>query len=51
MEHPAARLLVDASIAQDEEVGDGTTSVVLLAAELLRVCFEMIIFSLFHSFF
>jgi len=34
--HPAARTLVDIARAQDAEVGDGTTSVVLLAAELLR---------------
>ncbi len=32
--HPAARVLVDISISQDAEVGDGTTSVVLLAAEV-----------------
>eukprot|EP00977_Amphora_coffeiformis_P014897 scaffold4244_cov167-Amphora_coffeaeformis.AAC.10 len=36
VEHPAARLLVDLAGMQDKEVGDGTTSVVLLAAELLR---------------
>lgn len=36
LEHPAARILADISRAQDEEVGDGTTSVVLLAGELLR---------------
>ena len=34
--HPAARALVDIARAQDAEVGDGTTSVVLLAGELLR---------------
>lgn len=33
--HPAAQTLVDMSISQDVQVGDGTTSVVLLAAELL----------------
>ena len=36
--HPAARVLVDTSDLQDKEVGDGTTSVVILAAELLQVC-------------
>lgn len=36
LEHPAARLLVELAHLQDKEVGDGTTSVVLLAAELLR---------------
>jgi len=34
--HPAAQLLVKAAEAQDGEVGDGTTSVVILAAELLN---------------
>ena len=34
--HPAARTLVDIARAQDAEVGDGTTSVVLLAAQLLK---------------
>ncbi|ORX33696.1 chaperonin Cpn60/TCP-1 family [Kockovaella imperatae] len=34
--HPAARILVSLATQQDKEVGDGTTSVVLLAAELLR---------------
>ncbi|VEL31798.1 unnamed protein product [Protopolystoma xenopodis] len=33
--HPAARLLVDIARSQDAEVGDGTTSVTLLAAEFL----------------
>lgn len=36
VQHPAARVLVDLSELQDKEVGDGTTSVVLLAAELLK---------------
>ena len=34
--HPAAKALVDISRSQDAEVGDGTTSVTLLAAEFLR---------------
>ena len=33
--HPAAKVLVDISRAQDAEVGDGTTSVALFAAQLL----------------
>lgn len=33
--HPAAKTLVDISMSQDDAVGDGTTSVVLLAAEIL----------------
>eukprot|EP00051_Salpingoeca_urceolata_P032111 m.14327 g.14327 ORF g.14327 m.14327 type:complete len:551 (+) comp4776_c0_seq1:174-1826(+) len=34
--HPASRTLVDIAKSQDAEVGDGTTSVVLLAGEILR---------------
>lgn len=34
--HPAAKNLVDIAKSQDSEVGDGTTSVVLLAGELLK---------------
>ncbi|XP_003743658.1 T-complex protein 1 subunit eta [Galendromus occidentalis] len=34
--HPAARTLVDIAKSQDSEVGDGTTSVVLLAGEFLK---------------
>ncbi len=34
--HPAARTLVDIAKSQDAEVGDGTTSVVLLTAEILQ---------------
>jgi T-complex protein 1 subunit eta len=36
IQHPAAKLLADISKAQDDEVGDGTTSVVVLAGEFLR---------------
>jgi T-complex protein 1 subunit alpha len=36
VEHPAAKVLVELAQIQDREVGDGTTSVVLLAAEFLR---------------
>ncbi|KPI84634.1 putative T-complex protein 1 eta subunit [Leptomonas seymouri] len=34
--HPAAKSLADIARAQDNEVGDGTTSVVVLAGELLK---------------
>lgn len=34
--HPAAKTLVDIAKSQDAEVGDGTTSVVVLASEFLR---------------
>lgn len=36
LEHPAAKLLTVISESQDTEVGDGTTSVVLLACEILE---------------
>ena len=36
IEHPAAKILVDLAELQDQEVGDGTTSVVIIAAELLK---------------
>ena len=36
VDNPAAKVLVDISRVQDEEVGDGTTSVVVRAGELLR---------------
>ncbi|CAI4224134.1 unnamed protein product [Auanema sp. JU1783] len=36
VDNPAAKVLVDMSMAQDNEVGDGTTSVTVLAAELLK---------------
>ena len=35
-EHPIAKLLFEAARALDREVGDGTTSLVILAGELLR---------------
>jgi T-complex protein 1 subunit eta len=34
--HPAARLLCDTAQAQDMEVGDGTTSVILISGEILK---------------
>ena len=34
--HPAARLAVEAAVAQQQSVGDGTTTVVVLAGELLK---------------
>jgi len=35
VQHPAAKNLIELSRAQDENVGDGTTSVVILAGEVL----------------
>ena len=42
VEHPAAKVLVDLAQLQDREVGDGTTSVVIIAAELLKRGNELI---------
>lgn len=36
VDHPAGRVLVELAQQQDKEVGDGTTSVVLVASELLK---------------
>lgn len=42
VQHPAAKVLVELSQIQDREVGDGTTSVVILAAELLKRANELV---------
>jgi len=42
VEHPAAKVLVELANLQDTEVGDGTTSVVILAAELLKRANELV---------
>ncbi|MCD6421140.1 MAG: TCP-1/cpn60 chaperonin family protein [Thaumarchaeota archaeon] len=42
VEHPVAKMLVEIAKAQDAEVGDGTTSVVVLAGELLAKAEELI---------
>jgi T-complex protein 1 subunit beta len=42
VDNPAAKVLVDISKTQDAEVGDGTTSVVVLAGELLREAEQLI---------
>jgi len=36
IEHPAAKSLVDVAKSQDNEIGDGTTSVMIFAGELLK---------------
>ncbi|KAF1966133.1 T-complex protein 1 subunit alpha [Bimuria novae-zelandiae CBS 107.79] len=41
IEHPAGKILVDLAQQQDKEVGDGTTSVVIIAAELLKRANEL----------
>jgi T-complex protein 1 subunit delta len=40
--HPAARMLVDLSRAQDVEAGDGTTSVVVIAGAFLTAAQELL---------
>lgn len=42
VEHPAGKVLCELADLQDKEVGDGTTSVVILAAELLRRANELV---------
>eukprot|EP00747_Dinoflagellata_sp_TGD_P182746 gnl/TRDRNA2_/TRDRNA2_37111_c0_seq1.p1 gnl/TRDRNA2_/TRDRNA2_37111_c0~~gnl/TRDRNA2_/TRDRNA2_37111_c0_seq1.p1 ORF type:complete len:545 (+),score=144.29 gnl/TRDRNA2_/TRDRNA2_37111_c0_seq1:37-1671(+) len=42
VEHPAAKVLVELANLQDTEVGDGTTSVVIIAAELLKKANELV---------
>jgi len=42
VEHPAAKVLVELANLQDAEVGDGTTSVVIIAAELLKRANELV---------
>ncbi len=36
IEHPAAKMIVEVAKTQDEEVGDGTTTAVIIAGELLK---------------
>ncbi|XP_059187716.1 T-complex protein 1 subunit delta [Centropristis striata] len=40
--HPAAKMLVELSKAQDIEAGDGTTSVVVIAGALLDACSRLL---------
>jgi T-complex protein 1 subunit eta len=40
--HPAARILTDIARSQDAEVGDGTTSVVVLAGQILKEVREFV---------
>ena len=42
VEHPAAKVLVELANLQDQEVGDGTTSVVIIAATLLKHANELV---------
>ncbi|KAL8008100.1 putative T-complex protein 1, alpha subunit [Plasmopara halstedii] len=42
VEQPAGKVLVELAGLQDQEVGDGTTSVVIIAAELLKRANELV---------
>ncbi|XP_077989708.1 T-complex protein 1 subunit alpha-like [Glandiceps talaboti] len=42
VEHPAAKVLCELADLQDQEVGDGTTSVVIMAAEFLKNADELV---------
>jgi thermosome len=42
VEHPAAKMMVEIAKAQEDEVGDGTTTAVMLAGELLKKAEEML---------
>jgi len=42
VEHPAAKMIVEVAKAQDEECGDGTTTAVVLAGELLKNAMDLI---------
>ena len=42
VDNPAAKILIDISNTQDEEVGDGTTTVAVLAGEFLREAEKLI---------
>jgi len=42
IQHPAAKMMVEVAKTQDEEVGDGTTSAVIVAGELLGKAEDLI---------
>ncbi len=42
VQHPTAKMIVEIAKTQDDEVGDGTTTAVILASELLRKAEELL---------
>jgi len=42
VEHPAAKMIIEVAKSQDQECGDGTTSAVILAGELLKQSNELL---------
>jgi hypothetical protein len=41
IQHPCAKLFVDLSQTQSKKFGDGTTTAMLYASELLKICYEI----------
>ena len=51
VEHPAAKSMIEIARTQDEEVGDGTTSVIILGKDLItlhQVALNRIYIKLLH---
>src|SRR3989344_271960 len=42
IEHPAAKMIVEVAKTQEKEIGDGTTTAVVIAGELLRRAEELL---------
>merc|ERR1712223_411674 len=42
VQHPAAKTMIEIARTQDEEVGDGTTSVIIMAAEILGISHQFL---------
>ena len=42
MQHPAAKSMIEISRTQDEEVGDGTTSVIILGKYLAQFVLDSV---------
>jgi chaperonin GroEL (HSP60 family) len=42
IQHPCAKLFVDLSQTQSKKFGDGTTTSMLYASELLKICYEIL---------
>jgi thermosome len=42
VQHPAAKMIIEVAKTQDDEVGDGTTTAVILAGELLKKAQELL---------
>ena len=43
IDNPAARILIEISKTQDDEIGDGTTTVAVMGSELLREAEKLIL--------